>query len=327
MKFSDLCLILDFTYTGQAQVPHDRLEDFLKMGELLQIRGIKEGRIHYMTNLQVQTVQQTSATTTTFNNRSFDSTITSTQEFTVEPSLKRPREDDEITVQEASEFMMKLIESNTDIDVEVAQVKTLTANTSSHIQNHVTRSAVQSSNSLVNSESNILKKSVAVNQKAKYFCKFCWRSMVAQGRMNKHEIECDENPNRIIAECEYCGLKVKPTALSTHLKKHGITKSSMLDTALLQSPPMKTSIPAKILQKLNDSNGSISPNITGSQSPSIISSPTTQLKAADSTLISPDASQVVCKQPKSEIKKSIEQLQEKDQLQDPLSENKTEISD
>lgn len=33
IKFIDLCLILDFAYLGQAQVPHDRLDDFLRAGE------------------------------------------------------------------------------------------------------------------------------------------------------------------------------------------------------------------------------------------------------------------------------------------------------
>lgn len=245
MKFSDLCLLLDFMYTGQAQVPHERLEFFLKMGEVLQVRGIKDGPFQYMPNLAYQTVQHQQTTrTTTFNNnrsldRSLDPTISSTQMSPTEPTAKRSREEEDI-VQEASEFFLNLIDGNSDIDVDISQVKALKTNQTSLIHNRmssVSRSGVITQEP-VGMKPNILKPAVPVKQKPTFLCRFCGRSMVAKARMDKHEIECDDNPNRQIVKCEICSLEVKPSSMGNHKKSHhGVTKVPAKKKPVPPSPP------------------------------------------------------------------------------------------
>lgn len=231
VSFVDLCLILDFAYLGQAQVPYERLDDFLKAGELLQIRGIKEGRIHFMTN-HVHTVQVQQAA----SNRSFDATISSTQETVNEPAVKRPREDDDMLIQEASEIMKMLLEDN-DQDNDNIQVKTTTAGPlpiqqpimqlnrgQPSTRFSITRGAVagQPSKALV----------VAIpqpnsNEKPKAPCRFC-SSMFSEPRVAKHEKECTQNPNRATAFCDICKVQLKPSTLTAHKNsKHGISRKTM----------------------------------------------------------------------------------------------------
>lgn len=233
IKFIDLCLILDFAYLGQAQVPHDRLDEFLRAGELLQIKGIKEGRIHFMTNL-VHSVHQTTTTTV---NRSFDSTISSTQETYSEPLAKRPREDDDITIQEASEIMKMLLESNPDMDIESAQVKTMTTTTTipNPIHNNACISraptAMPQTRNMVNPKQMPLP--FSIKDKPKFLCRFCGRSLSTQGRINKHEKECNDNPDREVTKCDICQVELKPSSLAQHKNtKHGL-KGKQLSPKLM----------------------------------------------------------------------------------------------
>lgn len=290
MRFADLCLILDFAYTGQAQVPHERLDDFLKMGELLQIRGIKEGRIHYMSNLSVQTIHQTT-TTTTFNNKiSLDSTISSTQESIIEPVAKRPREDEDILAHEASEFMLKLLEGGTDIDVDVSQVKPLATKKSDLIRS--SGPVVPQNHKVLVSKSAIAKPAFPVKQKPSFLCHFCSRTMCTQARINKHESECDDNPKRVTTICDICGCKLKPSAVVNHKRlKHGISKAST-------STSNKTIIPSQLsnhtfiaekIQKLPIINRS--PLTSDSQSPKIKNSSPAIIINTDTKPFSPDESQ------------------------------------
>lgn len=240
VKFQDLCLILDFAYLGQAEVPHDRLDHFLKAGEILQIRGIKEGRIHFMTN-QVQTVQQTTV------NRSFDATISSTQETTnfveQQPPTKRAREDDEPSIQEVSEIMKMLLENNPDLDIDQLQIKpaSLAPNEPALASKAPQKPPVmQAQMKFMPPQSQIkfpppipvqMLQSMPPKapEKPKYNCSFCLRSLSTIGRVRKHENECDDNPNREIAWCDLCNSAVKPSNITSHKKtKHCIAKSKSM---------------------------------------------------------------------------------------------------
>jgi hypothetical protein len=220
VKFAELCLILDFAYLGQAQVPHDRLDDFIKAGELLQIRGIKEGRIHYMTN---QTILQAPPPQL---NRTVDSTISSTQEtFTdqqpiVQHAAKRPREDDDISIQEASEIMKMLLDSNPDLEAEqVVQRTAPPPMQSPAVPNFIPRYTIRPP--IVSHF--MPRPPVPVKEKPKFFCRFCNRALSTQGRMKKHESECNGNPNRAVVECEICKQQLKPSSLASHKsQKHGL---------------------------------------------------------------------------------------------------------
>lgn len=230
VKFADLCLILDFAYLGQAQVPHERLDDFIKAGELLQIRGIKEGRIHFMTN-QIHAVHQTAT------NRSFDPAISSTQEIFTEPPAKRPREDDEISIQEASEIMKMLLSDNAD-DLEVDQPKTTSAVQTAPTQTMPIYLQTVIGPKLTNQPQQqqppqprhgplpppvVSPPVLKAKEKPKYFCRFCGRSLSTQGRIRKHENECNDNPDRVIAVCDVCRLELKPSSLNHHKNvKHGV---------------------------------------------------------------------------------------------------------
>lgn len=294
MRFSDLCLILDFAYTGQAQVPHERLDDFLKMGELLQIRGIKEGRIHFMTNLAVQTAQQTSMTFNNSNNRSIDSSlITSTQESSFEtPAAKRPREEDDISVQEASEFMMKLLEGTTDIDVD-AQAKTSLTNATgpSPIKpGCVSKFNVKNPVKKIFSKPQSIDLKPLTKTKPAFLCRFCGRALCTQGRISKHESECEDNPNRQTATCDICGFVLKPSSLSNHKRiKHGFGKG--LAPVKNNDVPHPLSFKNVITEKIENL-----PTINGApviDDTIIVSPKASELSIADSTHSSPgDASQV-----------------------------------
>lgn len=231
VKFQDLCWILDFAYLGQAQVPHDHLDDFLKAGELLQIRGIKEGRIHFMTSFQQQTQLVTS------NNATLPTPLSTF----AEPSAKRPREDDEPSIQEVSEIMKMLLENNPDLDVDQIQVKPTTVMTNElpfapKTPQFIKPPIVQHEMKYISSLPTTMPRALATVQaldkdKKKFACSFCKRSMSTSARMKKHENECNDNPNREIVVCPVCQLDVKPTALTAHLRtKHGQSRKSISTT-------------------------------------------------------------------------------------------------
>lgn len=238
LKFNDLCLILDFAYLGQAHVPHESLDDFLKAGELLQIRGIKERRLNFVT-------QQTM-------NRSFDSTISSTQEtFPTQPQVKRQRDEDEISIQEASEIMKMLLESNPELEADV-QEKTPTPNPT-------TMPVLNTSNLLPRAPllnppqinfftrplipTTVSKKKPLVGKVTeKYPCQYCRRVMASRGRALKHENECNDNPNREIAVCDICRIEIKPSAMTLHRNsKHGHLKQQTSPDNSHQLPVISSS--------------------------------------------------------------------------------------
>lgn len=230
VKFADLCLILDFAYMGQASIPQDRLDDFLKAGELLQIRGLKEGRIHFMTK-HVHTYPQQSSP----YNRSFDSTITSTQEQPAEaPPVKRPREDDEVSIQEATEIMKMLLDSS-ELDNEQAKGQAMpqftvgspiSAPQSNGIVLMRTQSAAPPQRQFFGTppgQSQQEPTATATKEKQTFICRFCGRRLTTAGRIRKHENECADNPDRVIAVCEICKSEMKPSSLTQHKKqKHDI---------------------------------------------------------------------------------------------------------
>lgn len=210
LKFSDLCLILDFAYLGQSQVPSDKLDDFLRAGEMLQIRGIKEGRIQYLNSVQQPTTI----------NRSFDSTISSTQEHISinEPPVKRAHEDDEISIQEASEIMKMLLDGNNDMEVDNKAIPTQVKTTAAPLSGKP-NSFFMAKAPIVTRASPFahqLKGGKKISEKPKFLCRFCSRALTTQGRIKKHENECADNPNRQIAICDVCNVQLKPSSLSLH---------------------------------------------------------------------------------------------------------------
>lgn len=222
IKFADLCLILDFAYLGQAQIPQERLDDFLKAGEVLQIRGLKEGRIHFMNKFIHQTQQSQ-------NNRSFE--ISSTQENCSEPAAKRPREEDDVSIQEATEIMKMLLESNAE---DQEQVKTATTGGNIDVQMLANASLLPGQ---VQSHASVMKRACSVpircsapvkpgkviKDKQKFKCRYCNRALASQTGIKKHENECVDNPDRVIVVCNICNMDMKPSALTGHKSsKHGI---------------------------------------------------------------------------------------------------------
>lgn len=233
VNFQDLCWILDFAYLGQANVPHDHLDDFLKAGELLQIRGIKEGRIHFMTSFQQQTQLVTSNS----------STLPTASSTFAEPSLKRPREDDEPSIQEVSEIMKMLLESNPDLDVDQIQVKPNSVMNQElpfapKTPQFIKPPVIQHEMKYITPPPSIMPRTLATapaldKDKKKFACGFCKRVLVTSARMKKHENECNENPNREIIYCPVCHFDIKPTAMTAHLRlKHGQSRKSLSMTTM-----------------------------------------------------------------------------------------------
>lgn len=274
IPFRILCLILDFAYLGQAQVPHDLLDEFIKAGETLQIRGIKEGRIHFMQN-QVQTVQQTRSV-----NRSFDATISSTQqEAGVEPSAKRPRDEEDISIQEASEIMKMLLDSSADIDPEAAgQVKpTAAISQAMPVNSNISMTVAKAPNQQQAQRSFILaphptpalqgpiRPAIMGKDKPKFECRFCFRYLSSQGRNKKHENECSMNPDRLVAVCDICKQEMKPSSLTQHKNsKHSQKKPNQLPESdklkamslLKMTPPQMTNPVDTTIDSLDESNNS-----------------------------------------------------------------------
>lgn len=258
VKFADLCLILDFAYMGQASIPQDRLDDFLKAGELLQIRGLKEGRIHFMTK-HVNPF-----------NRSFDATISSTQEQPVEaPPLKRPREEDDVSIQEATEIMKMLLDGP-ELDEQAKGQATPQFTVGSSIaptQNMVlmrTQSAPPTQRQFFGSPPGQSQQELANTSKEKpvFACRFCDRRLSTQGRIRKHETECSENPDRIIAVCEICSAEMKPSSLTQHKKqKHDVKIKSVA-----QKTPTSTNNATKETQLVHAMTTALAFNERRSQS-------------------------------------------------------------
>lgn len=307
VKFQTLCYILDFAYLGQAQVPHETLDDFLKAGELLQIRGIKEGRIHFMTNYQQQQAQLVTTATAGPCSQSGSSG----------PPIKRPREDDEPSIQEVSEIMKMLLESNPDLDADQIQVKASTSGTTPHMpgEKPFTPKApqfgkppvIQQQMKYVNPLPTMpaTRATTTVAEKRKFHCSFCDRTLSTNARMKKHENECNDNPNRIINLCPVCKSDVKPSALTAHLRtKHGQRRQSV-------------SIMPAILADLSDSKGtspvgncsecSCSPQHDGSTT-------STTSSGCEATIMSPTENEASAKSsPKDQVaieKSPVKSIQE-----------------
>lgn len=205
IKFSDLCFVLDFAYSGQASVPHDLLDDFLKTGEFLQIRGLKEGSTHFISSY----VQTTTATSTKNVNRSFDATISSSQETITPRAAKREREDDDIIIHEATEIMMNLLDPRQNITQEAARKPFTMTQTPP-------------------SETLVAPPNTAAT-KPKFTCRFCGRSLTSLGRIKRHENECTDNPDKVLAVCDICSAEMKPSSLTHHKNtKHGRSKGKTL---------------------------------------------------------------------------------------------------
>lgn len=237
VKFADLCLILDFAYMGQASIPQDRLDDFLKAGELLQIRGLKEGRIHFMTK-HVHNYTQPQPTSIS---RSFEPTVTSTQEHRVQTPAKRPREEEDVSMQEATEIMKMLLDSSGEIEAEqtkapVAQQFAIgTPSTSQNNNPMRTQNAPQPQTNFLGPHPDQVKQeptAALIKEKSGYICRYCGKHLTTSAGIKKHENECYENPDRIMAVCEICNLTVKPSSLTAHKKqKHeGKTKQTTQKT-------------------------------------------------------------------------------------------------
>lgn len=283
VRFTDLCSILDFAYLGQANVPHDRLNDFLKVGEFFQVRGIKEGRIHFMTN-QPQQYAQTATTAQVLNpvivtQASFDPSVTSSQEEPRPAKRAREEEDeDNISMQEASEIM-KLLLDNPEFD------QSIKSDVSIKNENVVANVAPQTIQSQTIIHQEILP-AVASNNKPKFLCRFCGRQLSTKGRVTKHEKECNDNPNREIIYCEVCQVELKPSSMNHHMNsKHGAKNKG-------KSPRHPTTQDAIIC--------------------STSTSPTTPTATTVSMhLPSPDGNHVAEKsQDQSEVQPKIEQIEE-----------------
>lgn len=241
IRFIDLCSILDFVYLGHANVPQNRLDDFLKAGELFQIRGIKEGRLHFLTSQGRQQFQANSAqinnlksivvtpltsSSGSSSTSSFDPTITSTQDPSgiLRPPSKRIREDDEqedISIQEASEIMKMLLDHPEldDHPIKAEQLKETGAVAVQQMQNQTQQHELTQQCTT----GATCPAQPANNVKPKFLCRFCGRGLSTKGRVQKHEKECNDNPHREIAFCEVCFIELKPSSLNHHMNsKHGI---------------------------------------------------------------------------------------------------------
>lgn len=241
IRFIDLCSILDFIYLGHANVPQNRLDEFLKAGELFQIRGIKEGRYHFLTTTQGR--QQFHSNTTQINNlksivvtplnssggssssSSFDQTISSTQDPSaiLRPPSKRIREEDEqdISIQEASEIMKMLLD-HPELDDHPIKPEQLKENSVVEVQQM--KNQTQNETTTQQSQTGTTCSAQPVNcAKPKFLCRFCGRGLSTKGRVQKHENECNDNPHREIVFCEVCFIELKPSSLNHHMNsKHGI---------------------------------------------------------------------------------------------------------
>lgn len=248
VKFSDLCLILDFAYMGQASIPQDRLDDFLKAGELLQIRGLKEGRIHFMTKHVHSYTQPQSAN----NNRSFEQTITSTQKHPEEATAaKRPREEEDVSMQEATEIMKMLLDNSGEIEGEQTKAPIVQPFAVGTPQNNIlirSQNALQPQINFPGPHPSQLKQELlapAVKEKSGFICRYCGKHLTTAAGIKKHENECYENPDRIMAVCEICNSTVKPSSLTAHKKQKHEAKTKQttqkIPTAkVTQSDPILT---------------------------------------------------------------------------------------
>lgn len=222
VKFADLCLILDFAYMGQASIPQDRLDDFLKAGEMLQIRGLKEGRIHFMTKHVHNYVPPPPSA---YSNRPFEQTITSTQEQPLEPPAKRPREDEEVSMQEANEIMKMLLDNTAEIETEQTKAPVTQQFAIGTTGTNVMRTQSAPQMNFLSSHAQPKQDPLApaAKEKSNFICRFCGRGLTTAGRIKKHENECSDNPDRIIAVCDICSTEMKPSSLTSHKKqKHDV---------------------------------------------------------------------------------------------------------
>lgn len=274
VKFADLCLILDFAYMGQASIPQDRLDDFLKAGELLQIRGLKEGRIHFMT----KHVHNYTQSQPVYNNRPFEQTITSTQEQPAEaPAAKRPREDDDVSIQEATEIMKMLLDNSAEIEGEqtktpMQQFAIATSGTPQNLVLMRPQSAPHPQRSFMASQLIQPKQEpLTLKEKLIFPCRFCRRQLTSAGRIKKHENECNDNPDRIIAICDICNSEMKPSSLTAHKKQKHEVKAKETPQKL---PAVKATQSSSIMTRAL--------SVTCSR---------TQLNAIDTTRPSPESTQ------------------------------------
>lgn len=294
IRFIDLCSILDFIYLGHANVPQNRLDDFIKAGEMFQIRGIKEGRLHFLNQTQQHPQQfQTNSSQPQSGGKpilvqqtsvgggasvSFEPVITSTQDPTsviMRPPSKRLREDDEqdISIQEASEIMKMLLDHPEldDHPIKAEQLK------DGQVQNQQMQMKTEITDIPPVQQHPMMPKAPPTPTpacvKPKFLCRFCGRGLSTKGRVQKHENECNDNPQRTIVFCELCSNELKPSSLTHHMNaKHGI------------KPPGKT-------PKHNASSTSTSPK-DGKVAKSTSNTSTTSTMSIPPAFQSPDGNQL-----------------------------------
>lgn len=103
---------MDFVYQGHAQVPQDRLDDFIKTGDILQIRGINEGWIEFS-----QSSAQMDCSTTVHSSSEIQNT--NTQKAPAKQHFaKRQHEEDEPSIQKGSEKKKLLLENVSELNAE-----------------------------------------------------------------------------------------------------------------------------------------------------------------------------------------------------------------
>lgn len=237
------------------------------------------GRIHFMTNHQTP-------------HRSFDPTISSTQETYTEPSAKRSREDDEPTIQEVTEIVKMLMENNPDLDAEQIQVKT-TSNTQNEPafipkpQQMFKPHMMQQPHTRFLAPTHIISRPPApvkppmLDQRPKFVCRFCKKTLSTPAGIKKHENECQKNPDREKSTCDICHMELKPSSLAQHKNiKHPQPRSM---TPMPITPIEDSKLKA---QQLTSFNATFF-NVT---TPHPSSSPSPQLRVVETPRQSPDGS-------------------------------------
>lgn len=158
----------------------------------------------------------------TTGNSVFDVSNLNKQEAPAEQSAKRPREKSEPSGLLGSQEGSKKEKIASEVAAEEIQVKPTAAE--SHQSQPVPfpkpfppqrhRKSVVSSVSPGRKEKSTM-------ESPKLNCRFCHKAL-SLVYVKKHQVECNNNPDREIATCDVCQMEIKPSSLSRHMVRlHG----------------------------------------------------------------------------------------------------------
>lgn len=200
IKFKDLIKLLEYCYTGVCLVPNKEIRNFLKIGRLLEIKGL----LDYDDDVNSTDVDiPETPTAPHLAMASPKQQGNSSQQEATEPENIVIVNADVTTPTVPAEVLKKTIRPKRNKSLKIR----LPPSQQLQVKHKIKRKALEPANE--NSQPKAKTNKAETSEKLQLACKFCQRIYLNKHSHHGHERECDENPNKAVVECSVCNKVMK----------------------------------------------------------------------------------------------------------------------